>query len=58
MTDILPKIKQFLKSIDLEFEVMSCKPELADTKVFCREYNIELEDSVNAIVVKTKTGEL
>ena len=58
MTDTLPKIRQFLKSTKLEFEVMDCNPELADTKVFCREYDIDLEDSVNAIVVKTKTGEL
>lgn len=58
MTDTLPKIRQFLESTMLEFEVMDCKPELADTKVFCREYGIDLEDSVNAILVKTKTGEL
>ena len=29
-----------------------------DTNVFCKEYCINLEDSVNAILVKTKTGEL
>ena len=58
MTDTLPKIRQFLESTKLEFEVMGCDPGLADTKVFCREYGIDLEDSVNAIVVKTKTGEL
>ena len=58
MTYTLPKIRQFLESTKLEFEVMDCNPELADTKVFCREYGIDLEDSVNAIVVKTKTGEL
>ena len=58
MTDTLPKIRQFLESTKLEFEVMDCDPELADTKVFCREYDINLEDSVNAILVKTKTGEL
>jgi prolyl-tRNA editing enzyme YbaK/EbsC (Cys-tRNA(Pro) deacylase) len=58
MTDTLPKIRQFLESTKLEFEVVDCDPELADTKVFCREYGIDLEDSVNAIVVKTKTGEL
>ena len=58
MTDTLPKIRQFLESTKLEFEVMDCDPELADTKIFCREYGIDLNDSVNAIVVKTKTGEL
>ena len=58
MTDTLPKIRQFLESTRLEFEVMDCDPELADTKVFCREYGFALEESVNAIVVKTKSGEL
>ena len=58
MTDTLPQIRQFLESTKLEFEVMNCDPEFADTKVFCREYGIDLENSVNAIVVKTKTGEL
>ena len=58
MTNTLPKIRQFLESTKLEFEVMDCDPELADTNVFCKEYGINLEDSVNSIVVKTKTGEL
>ena len=58
MTDTLPQIRQFLESTKLEFEVMDCNPDLADTKIFCREYGINLEDSVNAVLVKTKTGEL
>ena len=37
---------------------MDCDPKLADTNVFCKVYGIKLEDSVNAILVKTKTGEL
>ena len=58
MTDTLPKIRQFLENTKLEFEIMDCDPKLADTNVFCKEYGIALEDSVNAILVKTKTGEL
>jgi len=58
MTDTLPKIRHFLESTKLEFEVMDCNPELADTYLFCKEYGVDLEDSVNAILVKTKTGEL
>ena len=58
MTDTLPKIRQFLESTKLKFEVMDCDPKLADTNVFCKEYGIDLEDSVNTIVVKTKIGEL
>jgi prolyl-tRNA editing enzyme YbaK/EbsC (Cys-tRNA(Pro) deacylase) len=58
MSDTLPKIRQFLESTELKFKVMDCNPELADTKKFCKEYGIKLEDSANAILVKTKTGEL
>ena len=58
MTDTLPQIRQFLESTKLEFNVIDCDPKLADTNVFCREYKIDLEDSVNAIVIKTKTGKL
>ena len=58
MTDTLPKIREFLESTKLEFTIMNCDPKLADTKVFCKEYGVNLEDSVNAILVKTKTGEL
>ena len=58
MSDTLPKIRHFLESTKLKFEIMDCNPELADTKIFCKEYNINLEDSVNAILVKTKTGGL
>ena len=58
MNDTLPKIRQFLESTKLKFEVMDCDPNLADTEVFCKEYGINLEDSVNAILAKTKTGEL
>ena len=58
MSDTLPKIRQFLESTELKFKIMDCNPKLADTKGFCKEYGIKLEDSANAILVKTKTGEL
>ena len=58
MTDTLPQIRKFLESTNIEFEIMDCDPNMADTQVFCKEYNIKLEDSVNAIIVKTKTSEL
>ena len=58
MADTLSQIRQFLESTKFEFEVKDCNPDLADTKIFCREYGINLEDSVNAVLVKTKTGEL
>ena len=58
MTDTLPFIRKFLESTKLDFEIMDCEPDLADTNIFCKKYGINLEDSANTIVVKSKTGEL
>ena len=58
VTDTLPFIRKFLESTKLDFETMDCEPDLADTNIFCKKYGINLEDSVNTIVVKSKTGEL
>ena len=58
MTDTLPFIRKFIESRKLDFEIMGCEPDLADTNIFCKKYGINLEDSVNTIVVKSKTGEL
>ena len=51
MTD--PVLTQ-LTSLDVEFELVSCDPELADTAAFCAEYGYAAEDSANAIVVVGK----
>lgn len=57
MTDTEPRIRQILEATGHEFEVMACDPELADTKDFCAYYGVAVENSANAILVKTKTGE-
>ena len=54
----LQRIQKFLESTKLAFEVMSCDPKLSDTAIFCKEYGINLNDSVNTIIIKTKTGKL
>ena len=55
--DIVPAaIVAILRASGLDYEVMPCDPELADTAVFCEHYGHSLEDSVNTIVVKAKTG--
>ena len=58
MTDTLPFIRKFLENTKLDFEIMDCEPDLADTNIFCKKYNIKFEDAANTIVVKSKTGEL
>jgi prolyl-tRNA editing enzyme YbaK/EbsC (Cys-tRNA(Pro) deacylase) len=54
--DMQQQIHAFLDESGLEYEVMACDPDLADTAVFCERYNFPLENSVNTILVKAKTG--
>ena len=57
MADILPEIRDFLERSGAAFEVWECRPELADTAVFCEHYGVSLENSANAILVRARTGE-
>lgn len=58
MNDTLPEIRAFLESSKTAFEVWACSPELADTALFCEHYQVSLDHSANAILVRAKTGEL
>lgn len=49
-----PVIDQ-LASLGLDFEVVECDPDLADTAEFCEAYGFSPADSANAIVVVGKT---
>ena len=44
-----------LTALGLEYEVVECDPELADTAAFCEHYGYAPEDSANAIVVVGKS---
>ncbi len=57
MSDTLPQIRAFLEQTGQPFEVLPCDPELADTAVFCDHYGVALENSANAILVRSKTGD-
>ncbi len=56
MNDTEPHIRQLLQASGYDFEVMACDPSLADTADFCAHYGVAVENSANAILVKTKTG--
>jgi prolyl-tRNA editing enzyme YbaK/EbsC (Cys-tRNA(Pro) deacylase) len=56
MNNTLPEIETFLQQSGLDFEVWPCEPELADTARFCEHYGVALENSANAILVRSKTG--
>ncbi len=57
MSDTLPQIRAFLEQTGKPFEVLPCDPELADTAVFCNHYGVALENSANAILVRSKAGD-
>ena len=44
-----------LDSLGLEYEILECDPDLADTAVFCKHYNIPLSVSANVIVAAGKS---
>lgn len=50
-------VRMALDASGVDYEIMDCDPELADTAVFCEHYGYAMEDSANAILVKSKTGE-
>ncbi len=44
-----------LRTRGLEFEVIECDPDLADTAEFCEAYGYSVEDSANTLVVVGKS---
>ena len=54
--DVVARIHAFLDSCGIDYEIMACDPDLADTAVFCERYALPLESSVNTILVKAKSG--
>ncbi|HJM51490.1 MAG TPA: YbaK/EbsC family protein [Alphaproteobacteria bacterium] len=58
MNDIESRIHDILEASGLAYEIIECDPELADTAVFCAHYGYASEHSANAIVVRSKGGEV
>ena len=57
MGDTLPEIELFLAQSGRDYEIWPCDPELADTARFCAHYGVALENSANAILIRSKIGE-
>ena len=57
MTDshaIEERVRSFLAEHDIGFETIVCRPDQADTAVFCEVFGIDPEASVNTILVASK----
>ena len=51
----LPQIEAFLEASGLPYEIWPCDDSLADTAAFCAHYKVPPKNSVNAILVRSKT---
>ena len=54
MTDIDPRVRAALDAIGVEYTLVPCDPELADTAAFCAAYGYDTGDSANTIIVESR----
>lgn len=52
-----PLVRAQLAELQIDFEVMACDPELADTAAFVRAYGVPADHSANTIVVASRSAE-
>jgi len=58
MTDpsiLQPRVRESLDAAGVEYEVLACPPELADTAEFCAHFGIPAPEAANTILVALKT---
>ncbi|MCY3569424.1 MAG: hypothetical protein OXH38_12405, partial [Chloroflexi bacterium] len=48
------RVRGFLQQAGIPFETIACRPDQADTAVFCEVFGIAPEASVNTILVASK----
>lgn len=46
-----------LEQMNIDYELIPCEPELADTAIFCEHYGYPLSASANTILVAGKSGD-
>jgi prolyl-tRNA editing enzyme YbaK/EbsC (Cys-tRNA(Pro) deacylase) len=54
MTDIDPQVRAALDGLGIEYTLVPCDPELADTAAFCAAYGYDTGDSANTIIVESR----
>mgnify|MGYP001013608662 CR=1 FL=1 len=50
-------VKRVLDDIGVQYEIVECDPEFADTAAFCEKYGFRPEQSGNTILIGSKRGE-
>jgi prolyl-tRNA editing enzyme YbaK/EbsC (Cys-tRNA(Pro) deacylase) len=54
MTDLDPQVRAALDGLGIEYTLVPCDPELADTAAFCAAYGYDTGDSANTIIVESR----
>ncbi len=49
-----PNVVEALKKLEIEYKVLECDPDFADTAVFCQKYGYTEEAAANAIIVASR----
>lgn len=55
VAEVESSVAECLQKYGIEYRVLYCQPEEADTATFCERYGYELQHASNAIVVATKS---
>jgi prolyl-tRNA editing enzyme YbaK/EbsC (Cys-tRNA(Pro) deacylase) len=49
-----PLVERAMRSHDVDYEVLACDPDLADTAAFCAHYGFAIEQAANTILVASR----
>ena len=52
-----PQVVTVLSALGIEYTVVDCEPEFADTQKFCDKYGYSLDESANVLLIASKRGE-
>ena len=47
--------REELNKLDVEYEILDIDPDFSDTRLFCEKYSIDPENTVNALLITSKS---
>ena len=50
-------VASVMGALNIEYTVIDCEPELADTRDFCDHYGYSIDESANVLLIASKRGE-
>ena len=54
---ISPDVASVMSALDIEYTVIDCDPEFADTQNFCDHYGYSVDEAANVLLIASKKGE-